>query len=98
MWRGPPGLLCREPSRHFLYRQGNVASTGDAAGLAAHATCPCAYAHGCADYFDRMKHAQGDSMKIIRFATLSALFCTGLWAQGTSQIQGIVSDATGAAV
>ncbi len=37
-------------------------------------------------------------MKTATFALLFSLACAALWAQGTSQIQGIVSDATGAAV
>ena len=38
------------------------------------------------------------NMKTIRVAILFALACAGVWAQGISQIQGIVRDASGSAV
>src|ERR1700683_3984827 len=37
-------------------------------------------------------------MKMLRHAFLSALCCAGLYAQATSQIQGVVRDASGSAV
>jgi hypothetical protein len=37
-------------------------------------------------------------MKMFRTAFLLVLVCTGLWAQATSQIQGVVQDASGSAV
>jgi outer membrane receptor protein involved in Fe transport len=37
-------------------------------------------------------------MKMLRYAFLSALCCAGLFAQATSQIQGVVRDASGSAV
>src|SRR5688572_27771094 len=37
-------------------------------------------------------------MKVVSLVIALALSSVGLWAQGTSQIQGVVQDATGAAI
>src|SRR5665213_1477378 len=48
--------------------------------------------------YNRMHKRGFKSMKTIRIGFLFVLACASAWAQATSQIQGVVQDATGAAV
>ena len=47
---------------------------------------------------DRIAPDWGSNMKATRIALLFVLACACAWGQATSQIQGVVTDATGAAV